>query len=351
MKINILTIHCMHNPGSVFQAYALQRYLEDKYDTTIIDYRPRYLFSENSTWKLALKKFLFWKEYKSRAYKFDSFISREMRLTDRYESYEALEEANLKADVYMSGSDQLWNSDFPCGNDGAFYLDFIKTGKKIAYSTSVGKKVIDAYNLQILKKRLPEFTALSVREKSTAEFLSAELHRPVAWVCDPVFLLPSDHYMKFVKGLRIIPEPYAVVYMSGASDLLTEIVDYYRHKGLKIILAGGFTKRSYCDLHIKDVGPEDFLSLIYGAEVVISSSFHATAFCHIFHKNFVTLIPSKNGERIINLLDVSGLRHRGVESVFEPDSASIPVDWADVDEQVSKYIMASKQYLERSLGE
>lgn len=351
MKINVLTIHCMHNPGSVLQAYALQKYLEDKNDVAIIDYRPRYLFSENSTWKFTLKKILFRKDYKSRALKFDSFISKEMKLTDRYEKYEQLKKSDFDADVYLTGSDQLWNSDFPCGNDGAFYLDFIKEGKKIAYSTSVGKRIIDAHNLQILKNKLTDFTAISVREKSTAELLSCELHRTVEWVCDPVLLLPSHHYMKYIKETRVIADPYVIVYMCDTSALLTEIVDYYRKKGMKIILAGGFTKRCYCDLHIKDVGPEDFLDLIYKAELVISCSFHATAFCHIFHTDFVTLIPSNNGERIINLLDVSGLRNRGILTTFDPVLVTTLIDWKKVDEQLGRYISVSKRYLAKSLGE
>ena len=351
MKIDILTIHCMHNPGSVFQAYALQKYLSDKYETRIIDYRPEYLYSENSNWKFALKKLLFGKEYKSRAHKFDSFIFRELKLSDYYKSYDELKNANFEADVYMTGSDQLWNSDFPCGNDGAYYLDFVKTGKKVAYSTSVGKKDIDAHNLQILKEKLPSFSAISVREKTNAEFLASELRRDIAWVCDPVFLLPVDQYMQFINRARAVSEPYVVVYMSGASELLSIIVDYYRQKGFKIILAGGFTKRCYCDIHLKDVGPEDFLSIIYEAEVVVSSSYHATAFCHIFHKDFVTLIPSKNGERIINLLNVSGLRNRGIEDDFEPSVVSIPINWHDVDEKLNNYISDSKKFLDMALGE
>ena len=351
MKIDIITIHCMHNPGSVFQAYALQKYLSNKYDTTIIDYRPDYLFTENSYWKLAFKKIVFRKDYKSRSHKFESFITREMKLSKCYKSYAELKNANFDADVYMTGSDQLWNSDYQCGNDGAYYLDFITNGKKIAYSTSVGKNTIDAYNLQILKEKLPSFSAISVREKSTSEFLSFELGKAIEWVCDPVFLLPVTHYTNFINSARFISEPYIVVYLSSGSEILSNIVEYYRQKGLKIILAGGFTKRCYCDLHIKDVGPEDFLNLIYKAELVVSSSFHATAFCHLSHKDFITLIPSKNGERIINLLDVSGLRNRGIQDDFEPCKVSLSIDWQDVDEKLNQYIIASKKFLDIALEE
>lgn len=43
MKHSIITIHHIHNSGSVFQAYSLYRYLElNGYDTEIIDYQPGY---------------------------------------------------------------------------------------------------------------------------------------------------------------------------------------------------------------------------------------------------------------------------------------------------------------------
>ena len=47
MKSEIITIHAMHNPGSVYQAYALQQYLiKYNQEVEIIDYRPDYFYKE-----------------------------------------------------------------------------------------------------------------------------------------------------------------------------------------------------------------------------------------------------------------------------------------------------------------
>lgn len=345
LNIKIMTIHAMHNPGSVFQAYALQQYLKEKCNVKIIDYRPDYLYTENNQWKLFAKKLLYWKSYKSRSNKFDKFISENMKLTETYKSLDDLKNAKLKADIFMTGSDQLWNADFPCGNDPAFYLDFVDCGTKVAYSTSVGKKEIDSRNLQILKEKLADYNAIAVREKSTVDVLEQTLKRNVEWVCDPVFLLSKEKYEKFICDIRVFEEPYIMVYMSGACTQLSEIVKYYREKGYKILLAGGFTKRCYCDKHIKDVGPEDFLSLISNAEVIVSSSFHATAFCHLFHKDFITILPERNGERISNLLNVSGLQNRGVGNTFKCEELQKPINWLEVDIKLDEYISHSKGYL------
>lgn len=351
MDVKIITIHAMHNPGSVFQAFALQEYLSEEHKVKIIDYRPNYFYSEGSKIKLFLKKLLWGRAYRSRNKKFTAFVERYMHLTPKYETFESLKMSNMSAEVFMTGSDQLWNTDFPCGNDEAFYLTFAKNGKKIAYSTSVGKKEIDDSNLSILKRFLPFFDALAVREKSTAEQLTYALGRDVAWVCDPVLLLSEASYSKFLAKENPIGKKFVMVYLLNSSEKLNQLVEYYRSQGFFIVLAGGFTRRCECDLHIKDVGPEDFLSLIYHAEVVVSSSFHATAFCHIFHKNFITFLPKKNGERIESLLNESGLTYKSVAQEENLDFLKIaqPINWLMVDLNIKSYIDNSRNFLKKEL--
>ena len=147
MRISIITLHAMHNPGSVYQAYALEKYLNDTgFDAEIIDYRPSYFYIEGTGLKAIvkylIKKIVFFNRYRKRSNSFDSF------------TFQELEKANFISDIFIVGSDQLWNTDFLCGKDPSFYLKFVKKGKKISYSTSVGKQVIDSENVEVLKKIL-----------------------------------------------------------------------------------------------------------------------------------------------------------------------------------------------------
>lgn len=96
--------------------------------------------------------------------------------------------------------------------------------------------------------------------------------------------------------------------MSDHKELLNKAYEYYHSKGIKVVLAGGFTKRCKCDLHIKDLGPAEFLNLIYNSLAVISSSFHATAFSHIFHKKFYSIIPEKKWGK--NYKSITAIRIR-----------------------------------------
>ena len=253
--------------------------------------------------------------------------------------------------MFIAGSDQLWNTDFPCGNDNAFYLDFAGNSKKISYSTSVGKKIIDENNLNKIKMFSNSFSSIAVREKDTSIQLSEKLGRNVVWVCDPVFLLDVGVYNTMIEQKSRFFKPYAFIYLSPKSQMLDTLVQYYRSKGLMIVLGGGYNKsRCDCDVHVKDMGPLDFLNFIKNADIVVSTSFHATAFCHIFHKDFVTILPPKNGERIASLLNQTGLSNRGVVDLVNIDIINKPIDWLEVDKHIEEYVQVSKEYLKQQVS-
>lgn len=350
MEIKIITLHSLFNPGSAFQAYSLQKYLSKEHDVQIIDYRPTYSRYGGSFLKAFVRKILFFRIRLSESKKFNGFMDKYMNLTKRFYSYKSLCKANFNADLFVVGSDQLWNTDFACGNDNAFYLDFVKNSKKITYSTSVGKKVIDQKNLNKIREFVDSFSSIAVREKDTAIQLTEKLGRTVTWVCDPVFLLGRDVYDSMIEQKSRFDKPYVFVYLSPKSPMLDSLIEYYRSKGLTIVLGGGYNKsRCDCDVHIKDMGPLDFLNCIKFAEVVVSTSFHATAFCHIFHKEFVTILPPKNGERIVSLLEQTGLMNRSVFDTIDFDAVQSPIDWNDVDAKLNEYIRASKEYLKSAI--
>lgn len=350
MEIKIITLHSLFNPGSAFQAFALQMYLSKTNNVKIIDYRPGYTRYGSSIVKAIIRKILFFRLRRNVVLKFNSFINKYMNLTKTFYDYNSLRNANFKADLFIVGSDQLWNTDFPCGNDNAFYLDFVKSGKKITYSTSVGKKGIDEKNLNKIKTFADSFSSISVREKDTAIQLTEKLGREVVWVCDPVFLLGRDVYDSMIEQKPMFDKPYAFVYLSPKSPMLDALVAHFRSKGLMIVLGGGFnTSRCDCDVHIKDMGPLDFLNCIKYAEVVVSTSFHATAFCHIFHKEFVTILPPKNGERVVSLLEQTGLKNRSVIDSVDFEAVQKPINWDEIDSLLKEYTEVSKKYLQDTI--
>lgn len=346
MKLKIITLHSIYNPGSTFQALGLQNFLiESGYETKIIDYRPYYSTIGKNKIKGIARKIIYYKNEKKLKHKYETFIKNNMLLTNkRYRNYSALKKMPPQADCFIAGSDQLWNLDYDCGNDSAYYLQFVKEGKKISYATSLGKKQIPTNELKFIQSRISDFQMVSVREKSSSDILSEKMGKNVFWVCDPVFLLRKEFYDKMTK--RPFGDKYVVIYLSVESDLLNSIVsDIKERKGYKVVLMGGNVTRCECDYHVKDLGPIDFLSLIKYAEIVISSSFHATAFSHIFHKKFGAILPEGNGERIESLVKLSGLTDHIINCEKDIQNIYSEIEYENVDCRMNSFVEKSKKIL------
>lgn len=346
MKVLSITLHSIYNPGSALQAYALNAYLtKNGVDNAIIDYRPLYSTIGKNKIKGILRNILYWRSRSKLKALYSDFMIEHMDLTScKYTTYSALQKHPPKADIFMTGSDQLWNVDYDCGRDDAYYLKFIQGVKKIAYSTSVGKKNLSNSELSYLKYNLIEFSDIAVREESTCKLLTTVLKKPVHWVCDPVFLLEAKDYLNFVQDNEY--GDYAIVYLSARSKQLDDLIERIRKQtGFKIIQAGGHTKRCNADLLLSEIGPKEFLSLIYHSKLVICSSFHAIAFSHIFHKNFICILPEPNGERITSLLNISGLTWKILENIDDLDRLIQTPDFDEVDSKLQPFIRKSQEYL------
>ena len=309
MKIRILTIHNIPNFGSIFQTYALARFLkENGYDDVeVIDYNPSYF--KPHTLKAIIGMILNWGSYLRRKSKFRNFIKNNIPLTKTsFSNNEELRNAQIEADIFIAGGDQLWNVYHDCGKDDAYKLTFFK-GKKISYSTSMGQASFPEQDLNDLSAKIKDFSAVSVREQSSVDLLRKVGIEAVSSV-DPVYLLPSSTYEQLLPEVH--EPPYLLVYLVTPSKLLEDSIALLSKKyGLKVILCSGFSKKCTCDKFLKDLGPDEILSYIRNAEIVLSSSFHATSFSLIFEKQFFTILPDVHtNERIENLLKIRGLSDR-----------------------------------------
>ena len=107
---------------------------------------------------------------------------------------------------------------------------------------------------------------------------------------------------------------------------------------------------SYADIQVKDAGPIDFISLISCADVVITNSFHCSAFSIIMKRDFfvVPRTHQKVNSRMRDLLDYIGVSSHFVSSVKEmEDSASI--DYDEVEMKMNVLIKDSVEYIKNIL--
>lgn len=350
IKIRVITIHGIPNFGSVFQSYALCEYLKrcGYGDTEVIDYNPKY-FTARSV-KSRIGRLLNWRAYATREQKFSSFVDEHIPLTsESYLSYQELVARPPEGDIFIAGGDQLWNVYHSCGHDDAFKLTFV-SGKKISYGTSLGQNDFSDAEIKDLAEKIADFDAVAVRESGSVGLLRTAGVESTH-VVDPVFLLDAEDY----EELLVPPNRsgYLLVYLVTPSQLLEECIAYLSKKfGLDVILCSGFSKKCTCDLFLKDLGPDEILGYIKHADIVLSSSFHATAFAAMFEKQFFTILPDKHtNERITDILRIMKLSDRIITEASDLNvvlNSSIDYD-GSLDYDVK--IRESKRYLNNTLAQ
>lgn len=342
MKTLTITLHSIDNCGSCLQAYALQQFLlQSGVENEIIDYRPAYGRNNGKPMKHFIKKIVFGSAMKKRMQVFDDFVRDYMKLTPKtYYKYSELQSAGLQADVFITGSDQVWNDSFPCGRDDAFYLKFVNKGRKISYAASVGRVLETKEDIENLRGRIQDFDAVSVREASSADMLSQN-GVPTVHVCDPVLLHGKELYEPFIQQNGL--EEYILVYLIPKSNLLDQVLKKVKEAyGCKVVYVGSFLNRCECDVNLTDVGSKEFVTLIANAKFIVAGSFHATVFSCIFHKEFVTL-PYANNARMKEFLKLVGMEERFVEKAG--DFSRQAADWTAVDAVIGEMRRASGEWI------
>ena len=355
MKSSIITIHHIHNFGSVFQGYALYKFLlNNGVYTEIIDYRPEYYNSGKNKFKTFVGRALNLKSYLTRAKKFEAFISRYDNLSEKpFLTVEQLREHYLTSDnVFVSGGDQLWNNYHPCGNDPAYKLSFTSSKRKLAYGTSMGRDNFTEDELSTLASQVSDFSSIMLREQSTVEMLKKHSVVPTEHVIDPVGLLDISEFQKIAIKPKI-KEPYAVMYLADSSELLDEAIRILGEElGLKIVHICGFKKKCKCDYFVKDAGPEEILGYILNADFVLSASFHATMFSLLANKQFASLLPGeKTNARIVDILSYVGLQDRVIHSTSELSKLLSKIDFSEANERIAAFKARSAELLLKNINE
>ena len=180
MNIVILTFHFGYNYGGVLQAYALQKYLQSlDYNVEIINYipieynEPSLLFGLSFRNPIEMMRALLIKLFhQNESIKaFDKFRNKFMVLTEKITDEKKLAEKANNYDTIIVGSDQIWN---PSQHDKHIYfLDWYPPykGKKISYAPCCAVNKVKDIDVEKLKKALNDFSSISVRNKTTFNFV------------------------------------------------------------------------------------------------------------------------------------------------------------------------------------
>lgn len=371
MNIKTITCHHVYNYGATLQAYALQEYLESLgHNVEIIDYRlPTHMRYELFTpypqgrvyniikiiplLKYILcplknrKMLLTWGRKKS----FDNFDKKFLRISAKtYHSISEIQADPPLADVYIAGSDQIWNTAALNGKDPGYYLDFgNKKTKRISYAASFGVSKISADYEGFVKEKLLNFDSISVREKSGLEILN-KLDIKGTVVVDPVFLLSKQQWIEKL-GLKEMHENYIFLYdfLHDDASIRDFALSLSKETGAPLWSVNDFGSTPYADKQINNAGPIEFLQYLLNAKFVVSNSFHASAFSLIFQKEFVTfpLVSQCNSSRMSDLLSTLDLTYRLLP--LKIDVLRKNIDWQNINNKMSTSVLTSKHFLNINL--
>ena len=318
VKTAIVTMYYNNmNYGANLQAYALARLCRSfGYDAELIKFyngnKIRYCgscikrFINGITLKNGLK------ERKKSVKKFRDAIkhSKLYFISD-------IKKANKIYNCFIVGSDQVWNPEWL---NEAYKLSFVDNENyKFSYAASIGRKQLNKTEKNIFRSMLKSFNAVSVREESSVELLSGLYNGKVEWVLDPTLLLDKNEWDSISDGNCKEYGDYIFCYFLGDDGRGRTLADGYAKKhNLKIVTVPDMSGKSRkCDLNFGDekvykVSPAMFISLIKNSKAVFTDSFHATAFSHIFEKEFF-VFGNKNSEsveRMNSLCSLFGTKDR-----------------------------------------
>jgi len=362
MKIGILTFHRAENFGAVIQCYALQTYLQSmKYDVYVIDYRckaiergysifnPFILFQNKRIIKnfgQYIERLRTWKDRKIKKRQYELFRNQYLNITRPIHNINQLP---MDFDVFIVGSDQVWNSGLTGGIDKVYFLDAEIGAKKIAYAASSEWYAFDNYQrcADTITLCLEGFRHISVREERLRVELSQYTSKTISVCLDPTFLLAKEIYKKM--AFRPKYENYILVYHLSESFEMTNMAKRISTQTGQMVIEihAGFSTNGSDACNLYNLGPIELLGYILHSGIVLTTSFHGLAFSLIFEKNF-WVIDNGVSSRQKNLLQALSLENRIVPGNYQGDLLS-RIDYSAVSINLEAEISNSKDYLETAL--
>lgn len=341
-NVAMLTLHNVRNYGSVLQAFATQRLIENAgAQCTVIDFRRQGIGDDAASYlsgsrysRIPLAPRIYaavrGRDARRRSLVFRDFIARRVHLTsEHYGCFEDLDRIPFQEyEAYCVGSDQVWNIDYNRDNR-PFYLSFLPDGaRRFSFSSSIGMVAFPKSEEGRAKEALSLFSGLSVREARAYEYLTslglqAEQH------VDPTLALPDDYWNR-IASAPIVDRPYIAVYQLNRNPLLVDAATRMaRRTGLPMVRIDYWPTMRMPGVRSYVTPPvEDFLSLLKNAEFVMTDSFHGIAFSHIFETQFAAVPPSRYGGRILSLLNLLGTDGNLIRSVGQIDD--IALQWGSL---------------------
>lgn len=346
-QAGLITCHNIKNYGSIFQTYATSKIFERAgYQVTVLDYqRPGtdkdgFRAKIKAESRLAHKPILKWFFPKlldlslNNIYRvFDSFVERYIKLSASFDSNKGMQECGLPYDIYISGSDQIWNSSINGSIIGPYFLDFVPDSSiKISFASSFGKTKLDPYEIDETKRLLSRYDCITTREESGAKIVQ-DLGIKAKAILDPTMWLRKEDWEVLKEKVKT-PSKYILVYQLHGNkefdNYVRALEKKYKMPCLRIDLYYHYVIKA--GRHVICPTPGQVISLIENAAYVVTDSFHMTVFSILFHKKFISLYSENSfSDRINNILLWLNLLDRHVDNYQDFNTLCDEINYDQID--------------------
>lgn len=365
MKIGILTFWGVPNYGCFFQAYALQKYIEEHWPASEVK-QIAYLDGKHYDYyygnKIS-KNMHFW-IINPRFYKqfFDGKKREKVEELRKFEeNYKVIpsfkiddrkELATLGLDLLVLGSDVIWDYSYKLfENDYELFGVGVDAKRVISYATSVCNVKMNTFRPPIIIDAIRHMNAISVRDSISENVISDIAGYKVQKVLDPTLM----HDFKNDKNI-IFPQVnynYIVVYGNGfKEDTIIELQKYakeHEYKLVNLVFTGN--KYKWCDINFDraELKPYEWLGYFFKASAIVTSTYHGLLFSIICEKP-VAFFAS---EMILNKANdlICSLELEDVLMSNKSLNEKISWDWnyLDIGNRLRKLRQESYEYLYNSI--
>jgi len=382
-KVGILTFFNRFNYGAELQAYALHKKVRDLgYDCEILDllspkhpsakvpelYKPISVSKKMRSTKSHINKklsealtfigtVLNSKNARIRKKRFGEFKQTYMAVSEhKYCSVDDLYCQKMPYDIFITGSDQVWNPQVLISSPEPYFLTFApKDKRKISYAPSFGVSSIPDEIKDKYATWLANIDCLSVREKQGAAIISEITGRTATVVLDPTLLLTAEDWDEAAIE-PTLKKPYILLYDRIHSSYVVKLAYYLSQKtAYSIVRIPRGNIREGVEYKVKYLfgqGPSEFLGLFRSASFVLTSSFHGTAFSITYNKPFYSIIRKggSRNSRLVSILDNLNLRSRllSVGDTF-PKEENISIDFSEAEVALGKEREKSLSFLAEAI--
>lgn len=361
-SVGIITMHKVINFGSALQAYALQQVVRGLgYDVELIDYKfpPQKKVGVITKIKRYFGNFFNLTSGFRKLNLFDSFWRDFFVLSKSYDSEESIRKNPPVYDIYLTGSDQVWNTKYT-KDDCSFLLAFSESENKVSYASSFSTKKIDEKYIHNYKRYLNEYKYLSSREISGVGLLKDLTLRDAHLVLDPTLLLDSKEWNSIAdsvedkyKGRKYILL-YVMKYSFDPTCMILKFASEIQSRlGIKVISLSEMPSFDGLDMDIEvGIGPIQFLQIVRNASYMITASFHGTAFAINYNIPFSSVIVDSDFEddRQYSLLQVLSATNRSISmNSFDFSGVDLNMSFVEINKNLELMREVSLDYLRNSL--